>query len=143
MTVIDAAGLISFFTDEPAAAQVEELLKQPGAAMTALNLAEVLDTLERVRRYLPDELLDAVEQLVSAGLAVLSVEHEDGRDAGQLRASYYHSRTCPVSMADCVLLACVSNRGAQLATSDAALVQVAHRLALEVVPLPNSAGRLP
>jgi len=143
VTIVDAAGLISFFAGEPAAEQVAGLLEQADSAITAVNLAETIDKLERVRCYLPAELLDAIDQLVDSGLSVLSIDHEDGREAGELRAQYYNPRTCPLSLADCVALAAAVHRKAALATSDGALANVARRLSVDVVALPNSAGRLP
>ncbi|MFI5267086.1 MAG: PIN domain-containing protein [Chloroflexota bacterium] len=143
MTIIDAAGIISFFADEPAAKQVAELLEEADSAITAVNLAETIDKLERVRSYLPAELLDAIDLLVDSGLSVLSIDHRDGREAGELRANYYNPRTCPLSLADCVALAAAMHHRAALATSDGALANVARRLSIDVVALPNSSGRVP
>jgi predicted nucleic acid-binding protein len=143
MTLVDAAGLISFFAGEPAAEQVAELLENSDCAITAVNLAETIDKLERVRRYLPSDLLDAVDLLVDSGLSVLSVGHEDGREAGELRANFYNARTCPLSLADCIALAAAVRHEAKLATSDSAMANVARRLSVQVVALPNSAGRCP
>jgi predicted nucleic acid-binding protein len=48
-TLIDASALIALLGAEPAADQVREILSR-GAAMTTLNLAEVVDRLKRLMR---------------------------------------------------------------------------------------------
>lgn len=45
---VDAFALIALLRDEPAAGEVEGLLRRGEAAVTAINLAEALDVLERV-----------------------------------------------------------------------------------------------
>jgi predicted nucleic acid-binding protein len=143
VTLLDASGIISLIAGEPGADRVADLLREPGSAITSLNLAEVIDHMERVEGYAPAELLGAVDVLIDSGMEVLPVNHEDGRLAGELRATHYDARRRPLSMADCVLLACAIDRQARLATSDAALAGVGLLLSLEVIGFPNSAGRLP
>ena len=143
MTILDAAGVISLLANQPAANQVADLLGSGDTAITAVNLAEVVDKFERIRGYPRQHVLDAIQQLADAGLTILPVEDQDGRRAGALRAEHYHHRRQAVSLADCVALAMAINRDARLATSDHVLADLARQLDIELVPLPNSAGQLP
>src|SRR5437763_15932347 len=101
--------------DEPAAPEVAGLLQTGDVAMTALNLAEVRDKLQRVGGADPVRLDEAIEQLRMAGLAVVPLDPGDGLAAGRLRATEYHRTDNAISLADCVLLACASRYGAAVA----------------------------
>jgi PIN domain nuclease of toxin-antitoxin system len=46
--LLDAFALIALLRDEPAADEVETILRRGEAAMSAVNLAEALDVLQRV-----------------------------------------------------------------------------------------------
>ena len=142
MTVLDASSLISLLARQPAAEHVAELLREPDAGITSAQLAETIDRMERVEGYPSDELLAALDTLIDAGLSVLPIEHQDGRRAGELRAHYDNRRTRPISLADCLLLACALRHDARIATSDRALAGLARELSVEVLALPDSAGRL-
>lgn len=143
MTILDASALIGFLAGQPAAEQVAELLNARDTAIISVNLAETIDHLERVEGHSSREVLDPIDELIELGLSVLPVDQRDGRRAGELRASHYSRRTNPVALADCLLLASAIGRQARIATSDGALAELAQQLSVEVVVLPDSAGRLP
>jgi len=63
--------------------------------------------------------------------------------ATSLRRRYYDSTTRALPLADCFLLAAASRLEASVATADPAVASVAREEALELVALPDSAGRRP
>lgn len=143
MMPLDASGLVAFFANQPAAAQVGQLLREREVAINAVNLAEVVDHMLRVRRHSAQKLAEAIDILLDYGLVVMPIETSDGRRAGELRARHYHRTRQLLSLADCLLLAAAVEQHVPVATSDTALASLARELQVEVVPLPNSAGQLP
>ena len=143
MTLIDAAGVISLLTAEPGAAEVAALIRDGNVGMTAVNLGEARDKLERVAGFMGGDVDAAMDELLDAGLSAVAVESVDGLLAGSLRAAEYRPRYSEVSLADCLLLASAINRAARLATSDVVLARIAVRHQVEVIPLPNSLGQRP
>ena len=143
MTILDAAGLIAYFVGEPAEPQVRALLRTGDIVVTAVNLGEVRDKLERALGVDAHRIETAIEQLLESGLGVLPVEMEDGLLAGRVRAAEYNRTRNDLSLADCILLARALRHGAAIASSDLELVTTARRLGVQIVPLPNSAGLLP
>lgn len=145
LTLLDACAVIAFLTDEPAASEVEALLAHPArpVAITAVNLAESADRLIRGGTGEPETLLRRLDTLLAHSLPVRPVDAPVGRRAGQLRASAYHRRHTPLSMADCVLAAAAETDNAAVATSDPPLAALVRSLGLDVVALPDRAGRPP
>ena len=145
MTVLDAQALVAFLTGEPAAAEVAALLRDPGdhAVISAVNVAEILDVLVRIKGRTLGEVEERLDWLVAAGLAVVPVDDAIARHGGRLRAKYYDRAQRPVSMADCMALAAALGRGDRLATSDAPLATVARADGCALVPLPDSSGARP
>ena len=142
-TLIDASGIVSLLADEPAAAIVEEVLRAGSAAISAVNLGEVRDVLQRVRGHPGESIDNRLFQLLEAGMEVLAVDSELGRLAGQLRAEEYRRGISEVSLADCILVATALRLAGRAATSDAALARMARARGVDVIALPNSAGQLP
>jgi len=128
---------------EPAEPQVQALLRTQDVVMTAVNLAEARDKLERALGVDASRIDTAIEQLLENGLGVLPIEMQDGLLAGRVRAAEYDGTRNDLSLADCILLARALRHGAMIASSDRDLVATARRLGVQVVPLPNSAGLLP
>lgn len=142
MTVLlDAFALIALLRDEPAAGDVEGLLRRGGAALTAINLAEALDVLERVDAVPRARLDELTGPLVAESVRLVEVDERLARDCASLRARHYHRTRSPLSLADCVLLAAAS--GASLATADPPLARAARAERIEVHPLKDSRGRRP
>lgn len=108
--------------------------------MSAVNVAETLDRLARVHGVEP---VDELDQLVHAGLAVVPLTDELGRQAGRLRAEHYHRVRAPLSLADCAAAATALALSRPLATSDGPLAQMVLGEGGRVVPLPDSSGRRP
>jgi PIN domain nuclease of toxin-antitoxin system len=143
-TVLDASALVAFLTDEPAKRQVEELLRRrPPPTISAVNLAETIDTLVRVGGADEGAVRDRVDWLIVGGLEVEPVWLRVARSAAAIRSRHYHHTRAPISHADAVCVATAMTLGSELATCDADLGAVARSLGVPVIALPDSAGRLP
>ena len=145
MTVLDAQALVAFLTGEPAAVEVAALLRDPGdhAVISAVNVAETLDVLVRIKGRTPGEVEERLDWLTAAGLVVVPVDDGIARHGGRLRAQHYDRAQRPVSMADCMALATALARGDRLATFDAPLATMARAEGCAVVPLTDSSGARP
>lgn len=145
MTVLDASALVSFLVSEPGRPEVESLLRvsEPPPAMSAVNLAEVVDVLVRLRHVSFDDLLERLTWLSVGGLEIVAADIEIGATAGFLRARHYHRMQRCVSIADCHALATALVLEHPLATSDPHLAAAARDEDVAVVPLPGSTGRRP
>jgi PIN domain nuclease of toxin-antitoxin system len=133
-TVLDAYALIAFLVDEPAAPQVEELLRRRRAAITSVNYAETLDRLVRGRGVPERAVTAAMAPLLDDGLDQIDVDFRLARSAARLRSSHYHRTRCPLSLADCMCLAAVAG-GDALATADAPMLEVADAEGIETIRL--------
>jgi len=122
--LLDAFALIALLAGEPAADEVEMLLRGGEAAMTAVNLAEALDVLQRVQGIPRERLQEVTDPLVGERMKLLPVDERIARDAADIRARRYHRTRAPLSLADCILLAAAGESDA-LATADGPLIRVA------------------
>jgi predicted nucleic acid-binding protein len=135
---------VARFVGEPATAQVDELLRNAApASISALNLAEVVDILVRVRGHDRDIVREKVDLLIAAGLQVEPIWLREMWLATSLRADHYHRTRSPVSIADCVCVATAISLGTDLATTDHALADMARSSGVAVIALPDSDGRVP
>jgi predicted nucleic acid-binding protein len=142
--VLDASPLVAALTDEPAKAEVEELLRRrPPPSISATNLAEAIDQLVRVQGAPRNEARRQVNLLIAGGLEVEPVWLPTVSLAASLRADHYHRTKAPLSLADCICLATAVRLGAALATTDTALANAARTAGVEVIALPNANGRRP
>lgn len=139
MIVLDAFAVVAYLRAEPSADEVRQILTQD-CSISALNLAEVVDQLVRVFGF---DAEDVDGDLATLPFGVLDVDEATAVRAARLRAAHYGSKTCPVSMADCVAAATALTLGAELATSDPDLANVARAHGIPVVALPDSTGRRP
>jgi PIN domain nuclease of toxin-antitoxin system len=139
--LLDAFALIALLRDEPAADEVETILRRGEAAMSAVNLAEALDVLQRVDGVERTRIDALTMPLVSESLQLLVVDERTARDGADLRARRYHRTRAPLSLADCVLLAAASGADAVVATADRPLAGAARAEGIEVAALPDSRGR--
>lgn len=142
MILLDAYALVALATDEPAAERVEELLRDGGSGITGVNLAEAVDVAQRVRRLPPADVRTALEPLLGDVVRVVTVGEVEAWRAAELRLQHYDRRRSPLSMADCFLLAAANEREG-IATSDPPVAAAARVEGIEVIPLPDSGGRLP
>ncbi len=142
MTLLDAYALVAFLADEPPADDVEALLRAGDTAVTVVNLAEALDVSQRVHGISRDELHQAVHSLVGDPLSIVGHSDIDAWRAADLRARHYDRSRCPLSLADCFLLA-AANEGDRIVTADEPVVATARAEGIAVVALPDSTGRRP
>lgn len=133
MILLDAFGLIALLKAEPAAGEVEALLRG-GVGMLSINLAEAVDVLGRVDGIDGQEVRGLVEPLLSGPITVQSVTVRHAWRSAELRRRYYSRRRCPLSLADCLLLAAASASG--LATADPDVLGVARAEGISTTALP-------
>jgi PIN domain nuclease of toxin-antitoxin system len=141
--LLDAFALIALLRDEPAADEVETILRRGEAAMSAVNLAEALDVLQRVDGVDRARLDALTGPLIGESLALLAVDERTARDGADIRARRYHRTRAPLSLADCLLLAAARGAQAVVATADRPLASAARAEEIEVAALPDSRGRRP
>jgi PIN domain nuclease of toxin-antitoxin system len=142
VTLLDAYALVALLADEPAAEEVESVLRAGGAGVTVVNLAEAVDVTARVHRIPVDEVRAALAPLLGDALTVVGHDTEAAWRAAELRRRYYDRRAGALSLADCLLLAAVDNDDV-VATADPVVVRVARSEGLGVLALPDSTGTLP
>ncbi len=140
-TLIDASALIALLGAEPAAGEVQEMLKD-GAAMTTVDLAEGIDRLKRRYGLQVERTRPVIEGLLAKSLTLLPLGPAQAWRAGEIRAAHYHRTRCPISLADAVLVASAP-AGGRIASSDGTLLAVAASEGIATVALPDSQGRRP
>ena len=137
MTVLlDSYAFIAYLLDEPAAPVVQRLLWDGDLAMSAVQLAEVVDRMERVHGVPADEIEVAVSAL---GIDVIVADYPVGAEAGRLRARHYGPTGRTLSLADSVCAATAVLGGLSVATADPVLLEVAVAEGCSVVRLPSAA----
>jgi predicted nucleic acid-binding protein len=134
--LLDAFALIALLADEPAADEVEALLRRGDVAITAVNLAEALDVLQRVGGIPLDRLEAITGGLVGERIRLVPIDEPIARAAADIRARRYHRTRAPISLADCILLAATTDTD-ELATADAPLIRVAAAEGVRVRSLPR------
>jgi PIN domain nuclease of toxin-antitoxin system len=138
LTVLDAYAVIAYLRAEPAATEVKPLLKRPGAVLTTVGVAEVLDHLIRIVGVdEEDATLDVAQLGLLDGIPVNAAL---GAAAGRLRARRYHRSRCIVSMADCIAAEAARARAEPLATSDRHLLDLCHAEEIARIALSQSDG---
>jgi len=144
LTLLDAYPLVALLADEPAADEVEQLLREGEASIAVINLCEAIDVCRRVRALPAADVRAVLEPLLLVGAltAVASGEREAWL-AADIRTRYYDRRARALSIADCLLLAHAAASGKRIATADPAVAEVARAEGLELVPLPSSRGERP
>lgn len=133
--LLDAYALIAYLRGEAAADAVSTLLWQGDTAITAVQLAEVVDRMERVYGVSADEIEVAISAL---GIAVLAVDYPTGVEAGRVRARHYLPTGRTLSLADCVCVAAAVLDRHTVVTADPVLLRVAEAEGCTMVELPAS-----
>jgi predicted nucleic acid-binding protein len=143
LTVLDAQALVAALTGEPAAAEVEGLLRdtESPARITTVNLGEVVDVLIRLHGLRNDTIIEKVQWLTVGGLVIDDVDDRVGLLAGGLRGRHYHRSKARLSAADCIALATALTAGERLATADPHLLKAAVAEGCPVQPLLDSRGQ--
>lgn len=93
--------------------------------------------LVRVGGQSEEAVNDALDLMIVGGLEVQPFWLPHGRLAASIRASHYHRKRAPISLADSACLATALAIKATIATLDTALAQTARALGLGVVQLPD------
>jgi uncharacterized protein with PIN domain len=140
--LLDAYALVAFLADEPAADDVEALLRAGDSGVTVVNLAEVVDVTQRVHRIPLAEVRATVDALLGDALAVVSHSEGDAWKAAELRTRHYDRSRRPLSLADCFLIAAAGPND-RIATSDGPVADTARQEGVAVVALPDSTGARP
>lgn len=144
MTLLDAYALVALIADEPAAEDVEMILRGGDARVVISNLAEAVDVSRRALGFPAATVRTALEPLLMTGALEPAVSTEDHAWlAAELRGQHYDRKSCALSMADCFLLAHGLTDSDSIATADPAVVVVARSAGVEVRALPDSTGARP
>ena len=144
MTLLDAYALVALIADEPAAEEVDAILREGQARVLIVNMAEALDISQRTYGLARNEVRAALEPLLLRRVLSRVVSDEPHAWlAADLRAQHYERRTRALSLADCFLIAHALTDGGPIATSDPPLASVAREVDVEVTALPDSAGERP
>ena len=143
MTLLDSYALVALLADEPAADEVEALLRDGNCRVVVVNLAEAVDISQRIHGLTSDEVEATLRPLFLADvLSALPSEEGDAWRAAELRIHHYHRKDRPLSLADCFLLAHAAP-AESLATADPPLATVARAEGIEVIALPDRSGSRP
>jgi len=142
VSVLDAQAVIAALVGEPAAGEVEGLLRGSGGPprVSAANVAEIVDVLVRFRSQEIAPVEERLDWLVAGGLEVIAVDDRLARRAGAVRSRHYHARQRPISLADCLALATALALDDVLATSDPHLLDTATVEGCRVRALQDSRG---
>jgi predicted nucleic acid-binding protein len=133
-TVLDAYALIALRLDEPAAGEVERILRSGDAAVTSVNYGEALDRLVRTRQIPEARVRGAFEALFDTSLRRIDVGFPLVERAVRLRAKHYHRERSPLSLADCICVASAGSDGV-VATADEAMLAMAEAEEIRSVAL--------
>jgi PIN domain nuclease of toxin-antitoxin system len=140
--LLDAFALVALGLEEPAAREVEGVLRRGDAALVAVNLAEALDVMARIHDRPLDELKTSFVPLLEDAARVIDADERQAWRAVELRRHYYRRGQSPLSLADCFLLAAAGARDS-IATTDRPLAQAARAEGIKVITLPGPDGRRP
>jgi len=113
--VLDSWAVVAFLQHEPAASEVESLIREAHATgvalwITVVNLGEIWYTIARNRSSSRAD--GAVEEILALGLRVRDADWNLTREAARLKAHYR------LSYADCFAAALARQLGAELVTGD-------------------------
>jgi uncharacterized protein with PIN domain len=143
--VFDAYPLAALLLGETGGRAAQELLSESIAesAVSAINVAEIIDLVARSRSVPAAQVVTALEWWRTAGLQVVAVSRATSCRAADLRAQHYHRSRSPVSLADCCAIALAEELGATLVTSDGPMLRIAELIGVRVEAVPDSRGSVP
>jgi ribonuclease VapC len=125
MPILDSSVVLALLFDEPGAHVTIDALGEPGVAMSAVNLIEVVGVMIRKGGSIP-----IVRQSVDAlPILVIPFDASLAFDVGVLEAS---TREQGLSLGDRACLALAITSGRPLVTADRALARQAERLEVAV-----------
>jgi predicted nucleic acid-binding protein len=136
VTFLDAYALIAFLVGGPAAPRVREILRAGDAALASANLAETLDVSQRLHGLSIARAMDVVEPLLEGPLRLVVLDLVLAHRAAEIRAHHYHRSSCPISLADAILIASAGSNDC-IATADPHMLAVAKAEDIDVVELPE------
>ena len=143
MTLLDSSALVALLLEEPAAAEVDDLLRSGEARISSVNLAETLDVLVRVFRNEIEDVEGRLVPLLVDAVEVIELDEAMARRGAEIRIGYYNPRDMELSLADCLLVGTAAETSDSIATSDGPLAEVVRREGIELVALPDSFGHRP
>lgn len=113
--VIDSWAIMAFLEDEPAAKNVERILiealnSDSRLLITTVNLGEVWYAVSRTQSEMAAE--QVIQQILSLGVEVTSVDWEIGKQAARLKSSGQ------IAYADCFAAGLAMVEGCELITGD-------------------------
>lgn len=114
------------------------ILRQGSVAMTATNIAEVLDVTVRRHRIERERVSAIVEPLFEGSIAPIAVDLGLARRAAELRENYYHRSTMPLSLVDSILLAAARPGKDRIAAADRDVLSVAAEIGIGTIKLPGN-----
>jgi PIN domain nuclease of toxin-antitoxin system len=87
LILLDSAALVALLVGEPAAGEVESILRRGSAAIASVNLAEPFDVLVRV--FGNEEAVEAViVPLLATSLPVVAIGEAEARKGAEIRVSH-------------------------------------------------------
>lgn len=129
MTLLDAYALVAFIAEDPAADEVEALLRGARPGVVVINLAEAVDVCTRVHGLGPHAAHNALGPLLGDVLEVVVSTEVEAWRAAKPRSTYYDKGSSALSLADCLLMAHVAD--------------ASRREGVDVHALPDTSGRHP
>lgn len=135
MILLDAYALVAFLVGGPAASHVRGILREGDALVATANLAEALDVSDRVYGLRIERSMEVLEPLLEGPLGSISLDLPVAHRAAEIRARHYHRSTCPISLADAILIASAPP-DARIATADPDVLSVARVEGIETLALP-------
>jgi hypothetical protein len=133
--LLDAYALVAFLVGGPAAHRVRSILREGDAAVATANLAEALDVSMRLHGLPIARAAEILEPLLEGPLRVLPLDLATAHRAADIRSRRYHRASCPISLADAILIASATP-DSLIATADPDVLAVATAEGLESVALP-------
>src|SRR5436309_414848 len=144
MTLLDAYALVALVADEPAAEEVDAILRGGRARIVIVNMAEAVDISRRVHKLSGEEVRAALEPLLLGRvLSPVASNEPQAWLAAEIRFQHYDRKTHALSMADCFLIAHAVTDGGPIATADLPVATVARKMDHEVTALLDSVGERP
>jgi PIN domain nuclease of toxin-antitoxin system len=143
LTYLDAYALVALMGEEPAAARVDSLIHKGDCRVSVVNLAEAIDTAQRVHSLAVDEVRGVLDPIFIEDLLLVQPQRDHAWAVADIRSRYYHRSKCPLSLADCFLIAHALIDERAIATADPPLAEAARGEGIVVTPLPDRSGREP